>query len=808
MKSLLIFLLQFILWIGTLNAGGFEYAYQVAYSNRSHRPNVIATDRNNNVIVGGNFNSCIVCSRAFIDKRDGNGGGGGWFKEIDPLGGAVSVRSISTDSLGNVYVILNIFSTDQFGLDGSVFTGPDVNWSSQIKFNPAGLILWQIPFYGTSFIGTVDQGGASFVTNGDSTWKYSSSGNYQWKNISYGGSLISVNSQDVFLGSISKIIRLNKSNGTFNFQNAVPSCLDIVAGGIGTVFFTGNLGTFRLQSGIINWSNTTIPGKAIARNANDLWVLYGEQVTANLGGNPSVLMTKLSTGSGDGLDTITIAGTYLEGTSGNLGIDNLGKLYTTLFWKDYGQYAVFPPFVVWQDYNYSFEGYILSKYDPYLQTPALGFAVPVSDPNSFNGLWNGDRQCPGGTSFPVQYVLAGGNFLAGNTVSVELSDAIGDFNMPVTIGSISTTSTTGVVNCLLPNGILPGSGYRMRITSTSPVLTSVQQTEPLEITSPISSVVSNGALSFCAKTTSISCLAADPGFNIEWYKNGILLTDGGGDTYLPKLSGTYSTIVTDFNGCRRASDNTLPLTVWPIPSAAISQSGSIELCTGSSINLSVPNAASNTYTWYKYAAVIPGIVGSSYMTNATGNYKVKVTNSFGCSKTSSSAQVKVFRSTITASGATTFCAGGSVMLNANVGASSYQWKRNNVNIAGANASSYLANQAGTYKVFSISSGGCESLSSATIITINCREGISTVDDAIILAPNPGAGLIRMMIPNEIGAGVYKIFSSTGQLILTGDFLAQHQEIVLDFSGRADGIYLLRIETEGGKSIERKMVINN
>ncbi|MEN9303107.1 MAG: hypothetical protein RL264_1536, partial [Bacteroidota bacterium] len=55
--------------------------------------------------------------------------------------------------------------------------------------------------------------------------------------------------------------------------------------------------------------------------------------------------------------------------------------------------------------------------------------------------------------------------------------------------------------------------------------------------------------------------------------------------------------------------------------------------------------------------------------------------------------------TITAGGATTFCQGASVVLNANTGTGlTYQWKNNDTNISGATAASYTANASGSYTV--------------------------------------------------------------------------------------------------------------
>ncbi len=74
---------------------------------------------------------------------------------------------------------------------------------------------------------------------------------------------------------------------------------------------------------------------------------------------------------------------------------------------------------------------------------------------------------------------------------------------------------------------------------------------------------------------------------------------------------------------------------------------------------------------------------------------------------------------ITPAGPTSFCAGGSVLLNANTGAGlSYQWKLNTATISGATNVSYTATASGSYNVVVTNSGGCSNTSAATIVTVN------------------------------------------------------------------------------------------
>ena len=67
-----------------------------------------------------------------------------------------------------------------------------------------------------------------------------------------------------------------------------------------------------------------------------------------------------------------------------------------------------------------------------------------------------------------------------NVYSVQLSDAVGSFAAPVTIGT-RTSTTAGAITCTIPASPA-GTGYRVRVVSSNPVVTSPDN--GIDITSP------------------------------------------------------------------------------------------------------------------------------------------------------------------------------------------------------------------------------------------------------------------------------------------------------------------------------------
>ncbi|HKR05297.1 MAG TPA: galactose oxidase-like domain-containing protein [Bacteroidia bacterium] len=193
------------------------------------------------------------------------------------------------------------------------------------------------------------------------------------------------------------------------------------------------------------------------------------------------------------------------------------------------------------------------------------------------------------------------------------------------------------------------------------------------------------------------------------------------------------------------------------PSASISTSGPITICSGGSVGLNAFSQANRTYQWKKAGIDIAGATLSSYTATTGGNYKVVVTNTLtGCSKTTATGTLVTVNAlpsaTITAQGPTTFCTGGNVVLNAPVAVNrSYQWKKGANIISGATLSSYTATTGGNYRVIvtNIVTGCSKTTTSATVVTVNSLpvatitpQGPTTfcAGGSVVLQANMGAGL--------------------------------------------------------------------
>jgi len=111
--------------------------------------------------------------------------------------------------------------------------------------------------------------------------------------------------------------------------------------------------------------------------------------------------------------------------------------------------------------------------------------------------------------------------------------------------------------------------------------------------------------------------------------------------------------------------------------------------------------------------------------------------------------------TITAASSTSFCQGGSVVLNANTGTGlTYQWRENGNNIIGATNSSFTATTSGAYSVVVSNSPTCSAISTVTSTTV-------TPNNTISLNTGVGTNTQTLTVNTPISTISYSTSGATG-----------------------------------------------
>jgi hypothetical protein len=84
---------------------------------------------------------------------------------------------------------------------------------------------------------------------------------------------------------------------------------------------------------------------------------------------------------------------------------------------------------------------------------------------------SGSPFCVGGgdaASVSVPYTITGA-FTAGNIFTAQLSNASGSFASPTSIGTLSST-VAGTITASIPAATVAGTGYRIRVVSSTPAI--------------------------------------------------------------------------------------------------------------------------------------------------------------------------------------------------------------------------------------------------------------------------------------------------------------------------------------------------
>jgi hypothetical protein len=130
-----------------------------------------------------------------------------------------------------------------------------------------------------------------------------------------------------------------------------------------------------------------------------------------------------------------------------------------------------------------------------------------------------------------------GTFNSGNIFTVQLSNAAGSFASPTNIGTLTAT-TAAAINATIPVSATGGTGYKVRVVSSNPVVTGNESTQ-LTITVPATAP----SLSYDGRL-----LTASGSGPFIWARNGNTISGVSGNTYQPTQTGAYTAAVAN-NGC-------------------------------------------------------------------------------------------------------------------------------------------------------------------------------------------------------------------------------------------------------------------
>jgi hypothetical protein len=334
-------------------------------------------------------------------------------------------------------------------------------------------------------------------------------------------------------------------------------------------------------------------------------------------------------------------------------------------------------------------------------------------------------------------------FAAGNVFTAQLSNAAGSFASPVVLGTLAATAS-GVINGFIPSSVAAGTGYRIRVTASSPNGPGTDNGSNIIINKITATASNNGPI--CAGQQ--LNLFASGGSGYAWSgPNGF--ASAAQNPVIPVAltpdSGSFSVIVTDVNGC---SDTVTTVAAVqdcgcfpPTLSAAVNNISCFGFNDGS-VDLTVTGIATPpyTYTWSN------GAVTEDLSSLPAGIYTVTVTDSTGCSAslTITITEPALFHASATSQNPVCYgAATGSINATVTGGVTPYIYNWSN----GAATEDLNNITAGTYSLTATDAHGCIANTSAQIV--NPPQVIVSLDGAFTLSCDSNSlGTINISASND------------------------------------------------------------
>lgn len=371
-------------------------------------------------------------------------------------------------------------------------------------------------------------------------------------------------------------IALGSAALTVGSDNTSPAAYSGLISGTGTVTKNGT-GTLILSGANTYTGTTTInAGTLTLGAANALPITASAGTIQFAGGTPIFNLGLFNLGSGTGGATSAGQLDFDVNTTVNLGASGTNTYYfkasngqtwnataiTIYNWTGTGGNSGTGPRIYVGSDATGLTSTQLSKitFNGYTGSPILlatGELVPPVPPTITTGTITGSPFCAG-TGVTVPFTSTG--TYTSNTYTAQLSNSSGSFASPTAIGTLVSNANSGNISATIPGGATTGTGYRIRVVSSSPAVTGTDNGVNLTINAAPAAPTGSASQSFCATDNPTVANLSATGSNIQWYS----ASSGGsplpGSTAL--VNNTHYYASQTVSGCESVSrlDVTVTLT--------------------------------------------------------------------------------------------------------------------------------------------------------------------------------------------------------------------------------------------------------
>ncbi len=315
---------------------------------------------------------------------------------------------------------------------------------------------------------------------------------------------------------------------------------------------------------------------------------------------------------------------------------------------------------------------------------------------------------------------------------------------------------------------------------------------------PHPNVVANAPTVFCeGDSVMLTSQVQNTYFNFQWYLDNTILPNQTNPSLVVHTTGSYHLVISDTVACVSSSD-TLDIVAHALPIHAVSPSGNVGLCDGSTLTLATTNNATNSYQWYKDGVQMFGFNQSSFSTTTAGNYLLYVSDTNNCAAYSDTVFVTLNPlPTVTIAA---ILVGSNYKLITTAPFSAYQWYRNNQIIVDSTNQAITLTTPGAYYVIATDANGCKDTSNEVVVITSVDELAGNIGSVIY--PNPAQNQFHIQMKQVESIAIFDI---QGRPI--------KQEIVqngksIDISDLSNGLYWVKLFDKQNNALGIQKLIKN
>jgi len=266
---------------------------------------------------------------------------------------------------------------------------------------------------------------------------------------------------------------------------------------------------------------------------------------------------------------------------------------------------------------------------------AKGLNIKVEAPKLTINSISQNAFCNHKTSiFNVNYTNNSIALLSNNVYTIQLSNENGLFSNSVNIGNINSITSTGIIQVILPSGLLLNKNYKIRLLSSSdvnaesaPINLNIVEGYTLPIINANNDSICNGSKAI------ISLNNTNSNLNYKWFLNNQIIANHNLPFIETSNTGIYKATVSN-NVCTDTSNN-INLVVLQNPVIGNINGNATPTSLNQPLNYNISNQTNVEYNW----TVVNGIIQNGQGTNSinviwpnvgNGKVKLKVFNNYNC----------------------------------------------------------------------------------------------------------------------------------------------------------------------------------